>query len=112
MVDCAAELRRISNEIDNHKPGASVVLRRAAAELEAKAAEVARLTAEVERLTPREMTLQEAAKVLSDFQHGDHCLWSEVGGGVVGPGFHDFLTETEARYIAQGLLRDGGKGGA
>lgn len=92
------------------------------------AAEVARLTAEVERLTPREMGHEQVCELLNKHQWladrrvGDDLTWSvdHFGRFVNCPlddsgrprGNSDVLEFREAAWIAEGLLRDGGKGGA
>jgi len=77
-----------------------------------KDAEIAWLRAEVERLTPKPMTLAEAAKTLErlgykgvEWNANKVCVFSYGGDGIT-------LGEKEARYIAQGLLRDAGAGDA
>jgi hypothetical protein len=64
-----------------------------------------RLAAEVERLRPREMTLNEAASVLT--QHGHRrCEWIANAVQVVAIGCHSILNEIEAIAVAEKLLRD------
>jgi hypothetical protein len=88
------------------------------------AADVAALKAEVERLTPREMTNAEVCEVLNKHRYladrrvGYDLTWKIdvrgrfANGTLDGNGYAshaaDVLLDWEARYIAQGLLRDAG----
>ncbi|MDR3582462.1 MAG: hypothetical protein P4L67_04285 [Candidatus Pacebacteria bacterium] len=103
-----ADLKKIRSEMGYDSWGESWdgTMADAIALIKRQAADNARLVAEIERLTPKEMTLNEVARVLTVHRHRD-LTWRAYGSGVEGTNKFVLVNFNglEARAIANEYAR-------